>query len=91
MTGTHMVNKRAGSSNGPLLQSLGLNVVAPLAVFYGLRAAGVGLWWAVLASAVPPLLEGLLTVVRERRVGMLGVLVLSMVALGAAMSAVTGS
>lgn len=91
MTGTHIAEKDVRSSNGPLLQSLGLNVAAPLAVFYGLRAAGVGLWWAVLASAVPPMLEALLTVVRERRVGMLGALVLSMVALGAAMSAVTGS
>ncbi len=33
----------------------------------------------------------MLTVVRERRVGMLGVLVLSLVVLGAALSAVTGS
>ncbi|MEV5878288.1 VC0807 family protein [Streptomyces sp. NPDC052101] len=85
------MNKHEGSLNGPLLQSLALNVVAPLAVFYGLRAAGVSLWWAVLASAVPLMGEALLTVVRERRVGMLGILVLSMVALGAAMSALTGS
>ncbi|MEU4928685.1 VC0807 family protein [Streptomyces yokosukanensis] len=91
MTGTRGVNKHEGASNGPLLQSLALNVVGPLAVFYGLRAAGVDLWWAVLASAVPPLVEALLTVVRERRVGMLGILVLTMVALGAALSAVTGS
>ncbi|WP_159056650.1 VC0807 family protein [Streptomyces yokosukanensis] len=91
MTGTRGVNKHERASNGPLLQSLALNVVGPLAVFYGLRAAGVDLWWAVLASAVPPLVEALLTVVRERRVGMLGILVLTMVALGAALSAVTGS
>ncbi|MBX7552928.1 VC0807 family protein [Streptomyces sp. NPDC004232] len=81
----------AGSPNRLLVQSLLLNVAAPLALFYGLRAAGVGLWWAVVASAVPPTVEALLTVVRERRVGMLGILVLSMVALGAVLSAVTGS
>ncbi|TBO57931.1 hypothetical protein EYS09_20090 [Streptomyces kasugaensis] len=91
MTGMGIVNEHARSSNGPLLQSLGLNVAAPLAVFYGLRAAGVGLWWAVLASAVPPVLEALLTVVRERRVGALGILVLAMVALGAVLSAISGS
>ncbi|WP_369386731.1 VC0807 family protein [Streptomyces sp. CG1] len=91
MTGMRIANKHEGLSNGPLLQSLALNVAAPLAVFYGLRAAGVGLWWAVLASAVPPTAEALLTVARERRVGMLGVLVLSMVALGAVLSLVTGS
>ncbi|KOV63558.1 VC0807 family protein [Streptomyces sp. MMG1121] len=79
------------AANGPLVQGVVLNVAAPLAVFYGLRAAGAGLWWAVLASALPPTLEALLTVVRERRVGMLGILVLSMVALGAALSVVTGS
>ncbi|MER5546001.1 VC0807 family protein [Streptomyces sp. CG4] len=92
MTGMQGVNKHKGSSaNGPLLQSAVLNVAAPLAVFYGLRAAGAGLWWAVLASAVPPTVEAVLTVARERRVGMLGVLVLGMVALGAALSLVTGS
>ncbi|GGV05288.1 hypothetical protein GCM10010260_48040 [Streptomyces filipinensis] len=91
MTGTHTGSGHAGSSNRLLVQGLALNVAAPLAVFYGLRAAGVGLWWAVLASAVPPVLEALLTVVRERRVGMLGALVLALVALGAALSAVTGS
>ncbi|MFF7359072.1 MULTISPECIES: VC0807 family protein [Streptomyces] len=91
MTGTHTGSEHAGSSNRLLVQSLALNVAAPLAVFYGLRAAGTGLWWAVLASAVPPVLEALLTVVRERRVGMLGALVLALVALGAALSAVTGS
>ncbi|MEV6946831.1 VC0807 family protein [Streptomyces sp. NPDC051172] len=84
-------NKRDKAPNRLLVQSLLLNVAAPLAVFYGLRATGTGLWWAVLASAVPPTVEALLTVVRERRVGMLGILVLSMVALGAALTAVTGS
>ncbi|MEU8975406.1 VC0807 family protein [Streptomyces monashensis] len=87
----HAGSTGAGSPNRLLAQSLLLNVAAPLAVFYGLRAVGVGLWWAVVASAVPPTAEALLTVVRERRVGMLGILVLSMVALGAALSAVTGS
>ncbi|WEO99597.1 VC0807 family protein [Streptomyces sp. FXJ1.172] len=91
MSAMRNVNKDVGSPNGPMLQSLVLNVAAPLAVFYGLRAAGAGLWWAVSASAVPPTLEALLTVVRERRVGLLGILVLSMVALGAALSVVTGS
>lgn len=83
--------RRGGESNRLLIQSLGLNVAAPLAVFYGLRGAGVGLWWAVAASAVPPLGEAALTIARERRVGFLGALVISMVALGAALSAVTGS
>jgi hypothetical protein len=51
----------------------------------------VGLWGAVLASALPPLADAVLTVVRERRIGALGVLVLSMVALGAGLSVLTGS
>jgi hypothetical protein len=91
MTATTVVDRPAKSLNGLLARNLGLNVAAPLALFYGLRAAGVGLWWAVLASAVPPVLEALLTVVRERRVGGLGLLVLTMVALGAALSALSGS
>jgi hypothetical protein len=91
MTGMDIANRPAGSSNGLLLQNLGMNVAAPLAVFYGLRLVGAGLWWAVAASAVPPVVEALLTVVRERRVGGLGALVLCMVALGAALSAVSGN
>ncbi|OIV36499.1 hypothetical protein BIV57_15985 [Mangrovactinospora gilvigrisea] len=84
-------DRTKGASNKLMLQSLGLNVAAPLAVFYGLRGAGVSLWWAVAASAVPPLIEAALTVLRERRIGFLGALVISMVALGAGLSAVTGS
>jgi hypothetical protein len=51
----------------PLVRTSALDVAAPLAVFYGLHAAGVGDVPALLASAVPPLLNAVLTAVRERR------------------------
>ncbi|MCO1654858.1 VC0807 family protein [Pseudonocardia humida] len=61
----------------PLVRTLALDVAAPLAVFYGLHAWGVGDVPALLASAVPPLLHAGYTGLRERRVDAIGVAVLA--------------
>ncbi|MEU2872402.1 VC0807 family protein [Streptomyces olivoreticuli] len=74
-----------------LAANLGVNVAAPLLVFYGLRAAGVGQWWALLAGAVPPLLRAVAMAVRTRRIDSLGAFTLLLLALGAATSLLTGS
>lgn len=59
-----------------LARVLLLDVAAPLAVFYGLHALGVGDVPALLASAVPPLGTAVATAVRERRVEPIAVAVL---------------
>src|ERR1700743_2870178 len=38
-----------------ILLILALDVAAPLALFYGLRAAGVSQWWALALGALPPI------------------------------------
>ncbi|MBF6331118.1 VC0807 family protein [Nocardia transvalensis] len=74
-----------------LAANLGVNVAAPLLVFYGLRAAGVGQWWALLAGAIPPLLRAVVMMARTRRIDSLGAFTLVLLALGVASSLLTGS
>jgi len=62
----------------------------PLAVFYGLRAAGVGQWWALLLSAAVPVVTVIVKFARTRTIDFLAVFVLSVVALGLVVSAMTG-
>jgi hypothetical protein len=59
-------------------------VVVPMALFYGLRAAGVGQWWALMAGVLVAAPYVVWTVVRNRRLDLpalvtLSVLVLSVV------------
>ncbi|MFJ6378793.1 VC0807 family protein [Kitasatospora sp. NPDC092039] len=70
----------------PLLIDLGL----PLAVYYGLRAAGLNQWWCLLWSAAVPAVTVLVRLVRTRRVDFLALLVLSMILLGLVLSVLTG-
>ncbi|WP_224282179.1 VC0807 family protein [Streptomyces sp. LS1784] len=70
----------------PLLIDLGL----PLAVFYGLRTAGVEQWWSLLWSAAVPAVTVVVRLVRTRRVDFLALLILSMITLGLVLSALTG-
>ncbi len=59
-------------------------VVVPMALFYGLRAAGVGQWWALMAGVLVAAPYVVWTVARNRRIDLgalvtLSVLVLSVV------------
>jgi hypothetical protein len=59
-------------------------VVVPMALFYGLRAAGVGQWWALMAGVLVAAPYVVWTVVHNRRIDLgalvtLSVLVLSVV------------
>jgi hypothetical protein len=59
-------------------------VVMPMALFYGLRAAGVGQWWALMAGVLVAAPYAVWSVVRNRRIDLgalvtLSVLVLSVV------------
>jgi hypothetical protein len=74
----------------PVAAALLVNVVVPLGLFYGLRAAGVGAIPALLVGAVAPGLRTVHSVVRERRIDALGVLVLAMIAVSVLMATLTG-
>lgn len=57
--------------------AIAVDVAAPLALFYALRAHGVGDVPALVASAVPPAANIVVTAVRRRRVDALAIAVLA--------------
>lgn len=56
-------------------------VVLPMALFYGLRAAGASQWWALMAGVLVAAPYVLYTVVRNRRVDLVGLVTLSVLVL----------
>ncbi|MBW0104358.1 VC0807 family protein [Pseudonocardia sp. KRD291] len=67
------------------------DVVAPIAVYYGLRVLGVAPTPALLSGAVVPAVRALWSLLRHRRLEWFAVLVLVLVAATVATSMVTGS
>lgn len=74
-----------------LIVNLAINLIAPAALFYGLRALGVNQWLALLAGVVPPAMRAVQTVVTKRRVDTLAVFTLSILVLSVATSFLSGS
>lgn len=68
-----------------------VDIVAPLAVYYGLRAFGVSAWQALLLGALVPAGRAVVSLVRHRRVEWLAVLVLVLIAASSATALLTGS
>jgi hypothetical protein len=73
-----------------LLLALLLDLVLPLGVFYGLRAAGVDQWWALVLSAVVPATVVAVRFVTRRVLDWGALFVLSLVGLGVILAALTG-
>jgi hypothetical protein len=67
------------------------DIIAPVALYYVLRLAGVGQLVALLLSGTPLLLRNIALFVRRRRVDGFSLFVLTVVLLGAAVSLITGS
>lgn len=86
---TRAVNRQAMAWRQTALSVL-LDVVAPLAVFYGSRAAGFNQWWALLLGAVPGVIGITLTWVRQRRLSSIGMFVLVGMALSVVVAVFTG-
>ncbi|MEU4667061.1 VC0807 family protein [Amycolatopsis sp. NPDC023774] len=74
-----------------LVVNLAINLVAPAALFYGLRALGVNQWLALLAGVVPPAVRAVQTMLTKRRVDTLAVFTLSILVLSVATSFLSGS
>lgn len=66
------------------------HLVAPLAVFYGLRALGVGPWLALMAGSVITAIEVISTAVTRRRLDTVSITVLAILVISAGSSLVTG-
>ena len=75
----------------PSLRALAFDVVAPIALYYGLRSLGAGVWLALVAGAVAPALSSLAGLITRRRADALGLSVMALLLLGAAASLLTGS
>ncbi|MDH6580805.1 VC0807 family protein [Kitasatospora sp. MAP5-34] len=86
-----MTGPGARPGNRRLLLNLLWDVVAPTALFYGLRGAGVSTFAALLAGAVVPACSTGVQWVRRRRLDGLGSFVAVVMLLGVAASLVSGS
>src|SRR5690348_11961243 len=71
--------------------NLAVNLIAPLAVFYGLRAAGLDQWLALMLGSVPPTGHALYTAIARRRLDGLALFTLSILIGSVATSFVIGS
>ena len=68
-----------------------IDIVVPIAVFYGVRGAGGSVWLALALGAVAPAVSALAGLVRGRRPDAMGVMILATLALSAGLSLLTGS
>lgn len=88
--GARSERQKAASARGLLARQLTFELAAPLGGYYGLRAAGVGTGPALVvggALIAPWIVYG---VIRNRRIDVMAAFTLSMLLVGAVMSAVTG-
>jgi hypothetical protein len=65
-------------------------VIVPMVLFYGLRAAGVSQWWALMAGVLVAVPYVGWTVARNRRVDLLAVFTLSVLALSVVLGLLSG-
>jgi hypothetical protein len=56
-------------------------VVVPMALFYGLRGAGVDQWWALMAGVLVAAPYAVFTIVRNRKVDLIALVTLSVLVL----------
>lgn len=68
-----------------------VDIVVPLGLFYGLRAAGLGVYPTLVVAAAVPAAVVAVRLVRYRQVDGLGLFMLSTMALGALVSVLSGS
>ncbi|MGH3400115.1 MAG: VC0807 family protein [Streptosporangiaceae bacterium] len=80
---------RPGASRA--LLTMVIDIVVPIAVFYGVRGAGGSVWLALALGAVAPAASAVAGLVRGRRPDTMGVMILATLALSAGLSLLTGS
>jgi len=91
MTIAAQTPQRTADPRRAVLVNLAVNLVAPLGLFYGLRAAGVDQWLALMIGAIPPTVHAVYGVVVRRKIDALALFTLSILGLSVATSFVTGS
>jgi hypothetical protein len=83
--------KNTKAARNHALRALVLDMVAPVAIFYGVRGLGGSIWLALIAGGAIPAAGVLFGLVTRRGVDAMGFLVLAALAVSAAFSLVTGS
>ncbi len=71
--------------------SLLIDLVAPIALYYGLRSAGSSIYLALIVGGVAPALSAAVIAIKHRRVDGLAVAVLAMLAVSTGVSLIGGS
>ncbi len=95
-TGRTLVAQRLATDAAPArsahpLRTMAMDIVAPIGLYYGIRAASGGIWLALLAGGVIPALSTLGGVFTRRRIDATGIVMLAALAVSAAFSLITGS
>ena len=81
----------APTRRGHPLRTMAVDIVAPIALFYGIRAAGGSVWLALAAGGVPPAVSTIVGVLARKRIDMTGMVMLAALVVSAAFSLITGS
>lgn len=84
-------SKRGRPARNHALRALVLDTVAPVVIFYAVRAFGGSIWLALIAGGAVPAAGVVASLVTRRGVDAMGFLVLAALAVSAAFSLVTGS
>ena len=71
--------------------ALVLDIVAPIAVYYGIRAAGGSVWLALAAGGIFPAISTIAGLVTRHRVDVAGAVMLTALAVSTAFSLISGS
>jgi hypothetical protein len=74
-----------------MLPTLIFDVALPILLFNLLNSRGVPILWALVASGLAPALNNLRLWIKSRRVEPLGIIVMTLIAIGAAASLISGS
>ncbi len=74
-----------------MLPTLIFDVALPILLFNLLNRSGVPILWALVASGLAPALNNLRLWIKSRRVEPLGIIVMTLIAIGAAASLISGS
>ena len=77
--------------SGHRVRALVLDIAAPIAVYYGIRAAGGSVWLALAAGGVFPAISTIGGLVARRRVDATGAVMLAALAVSTAFSLISGS
>ena len=91
MTQVKVAAAWAPASSGHPVRALVLDVAAPIAVFYGIRAAGGSVWLALAAGGIFPAASTIAGLATRRRVDVTGAVMLAALAASTAFSLISGS